>query len=69
MAGTGATVCGGATGAADGRPEVALDTNHLVVQDVVDAGRERHGVERIEQVRWAVLEPSGGISVVPYGPG
>ena len=54
----------------DGRPiDTVLGKYHLQAQDVVDAGREKHGVERIEQVRWAVLEPSGGISVVPYGPG
>ena len=35
------------------------------MDDVLQAAREKAGVARIEQVRWAVLETSGGISVVP----
>jgi uncharacterized membrane protein YcaP (DUF421 family) len=43
-----------------------LERHRLSVQDVVDAARERYGLERLDQVKWAVLETSGGISVVPY---
>lgn len=39
--------------------------HHLTEDDVVDAAREKHGLERLDQVKWAVLETSGGISVVP----
>ena len=42
-----------------------LDHNHLSVDDVVTAARERHGLRRLEDIQWAVLEVSGGISVVP----
>jgi uncharacterized membrane protein YcaP (DUF421 family) len=38
---------------------------HLSEDDVLTAGREIHGIERLDQVKWAVLESSGGISVVP----
>jgi uncharacterized membrane protein YcaP (DUF421 family) len=38
------------------------------VDDVMTAAREAHGLERMDQVKWAVLECSGGISVVPYEP-
>ena len=38
---------------------------HLSEEDVMTAGRERHGLERMAQIKWAVLESSGGISVVP----
>lgn len=33
--------------------------------DVLAAGREAHGVERLEQIKYAVLEQSGSISVIP----
>lgn len=52
---------------ADGRPlDDVLRREHLTVDDVMTAGRERHGLERLDEVKWAVLETSGGISVVPY---
>ncbi|MCL4814283.1 MAG: DUF421 domain-containing protein [Vicinamibacteraceae bacterium] len=33
--------------------------------DVMAAAREKHGLQRLEQVKYAVLEVSGGISIVP----
>lgn len=42
-----------------------LDRFHLTEHDVIEAGRKAHGLERLDQVKWAVLETSGGISVVP----
>jgi len=30
------------------------------------SGRETHGIERLDQIKYAVLEQSGSISVVPY---
>jgi uncharacterized membrane protein YcaP (DUF421 family) len=35
------------------------------LKDVMSAARERHGLERLEQIKFAVLERSGGISIVP----
>ena len=50
----------------DGRPnQDVMDHYHLSLDDVVTAGREQHGLANLEQVRYAVLEVSGGISVVP----
>lgn len=34
-------------------------------EDVLHAARERHGLERLDQIKYAVLEQSGGISIVP----
>jgi uncharacterized membrane protein YcaP (DUF421 family) len=34
-------------------------------EDVLAAARELQGVERMEQIRYAVLERSGGISIIP----
>lgn len=33
--------------------------------DILASARERHGVERLDQVKHAVVEASGGISVIP----
>jgi uncharacterized membrane protein YcaP (DUF421 family) len=35
------------------------------LSDVLAAARERHGLERLEQIKFAVLERSGGISIIP----
>ena len=36
-------------------------------QDILIAARESHGLERLDQIKYAVLERSGGISIVPKG--
>lgn len=33
--------------------------------DIMAAARQSQGLERMDQIKWAVLETSGGISVVP----
>jgi uncharacterized membrane protein YcaP (DUF421 family) len=33
--------------------------------DVLTAARELQGLERMEQIKYAVLERSGGISIIP----
>ena len=35
------------------------------VDDVLQAARELHGLERLDQIKYAVLERSGGLSIVP----
>lgn len=51
---------------ADGRIlQDALDHHHLGIDDIVTAAREQHGLRGMVDVQWAVLEVSGGISVVP----
>lgn len=34
--------------------------------DVLSAARELQGLERLEQIKYAVVEVSGGISIVPW---
>lgn len=34
--------------------------------DILESARQSHGLERMDQVRYAVLERTGGISVIPY---
>jgi uncharacterized membrane protein YcaP (DUF421 family) len=33
--------------------------------DIIEAARQSHGLERIDQIKYAVLERSGTISIVP----
>ena len=42
-----------------------LRNERVDLQDVLAAARERHGLERLDQIKYAVLERSGGISIVP----
>lgn len=34
-------------------------------QDILSAARKAHGLERMDQIKYAVLEQSGGISIIP----
>ncbi len=37
----------------------------VTLSDVLAQGREKHGLERLEQFKYAILESHGGISVIP----
>ena len=62
----------------ESQPVVLVDDGHVLrdrlahyrlsEDDVVTAAREQHGLRRLEEVQWAVLEVSGAISVVPREP-
>lgn len=55
---------------ADGKPiEERLRRARVDVTDVLQAARIRHGLVGLEQIRWAVLEADGTISIVPAGQG
>lgn len=43
----------------------ALDLNRLDESDIMEVARDKQGLERLDQVKWAVLESSGEISIVP----
>lgn len=45
--------------------EEVLRKEHLDVHEILASARETQGLERLDQIKWAVLETSGGISVVP----
>lgn len=42
-----------------------LRTHKLDESDIMEAARDKHGLERLDQIKWAVLEKSGDITVVP----
>jgi len=64
-----------ATKLLEGVPLVIVDDGELLrermrkarvdVEDIMTAARKLHGLERLEQVKYAVLERNGGISIVP----
>ena len=37
----------------------------VTLTEILTAGRETHGIERLEQSKYAILERHGGISVIP----
>lgn len=50
----------------DGRPlEDRMAWSRISREDVLQAAREGQGVLRMEDIRVAVLEPSGSISIIP----
>ena len=49
-----------------GRPlEGVMRAEGVDVDEVLTAARERHGLERLDQIKYAIVERHGGISVVP----
>jgi uncharacterized membrane protein YcaP (DUF421 family) len=50
----------------DGKPlKDRMDKARVDEEDVLHAGRELQGLERMEQIKYAVLERNGDITVVP----
>jgi uncharacterized membrane protein YcaP (DUF421 family) len=51
---------------ADGKPlKDRMDMARVDEEDVLDAAREVHGLEHMEQIRHAILERDGKISIIP----
>lgn len=51
---------------ADGQPlQDRMDRVRINESDILEAAREKQGLERLDQVKFAVLERSGGISIIP----
>lgn len=42
-----------------------LDAARLREADILEAAREKHGLERLEQIRYAIVERNGKISIIP----
>ncbi len=51
---------------ADGKPVAeALQRSRIGMDDVMEAARKVHGLERLDQIKYAVLETAGDISIIP----
>jgi uncharacterized membrane protein YcaP (DUF421 family) len=42
-----------------------MDRERVGLSEVLAAARETHGIERLDDIKYAVLERSGGISIIP----
>jgi uncharacterized membrane protein YcaP (DUF421 family) len=52
----------------DGKPlKDRMRRSRVEEQDVLESARELRGLERMDQVKYAILERTGSISIVPYG--
>ena len=50
----------------DGKPiEDRMQKAHVNVDEILNAARQSHGIARLDQIHSAILEKSGGISIVP----
>lgn len=43
----------------------AMNKERVDKDDILSAAREKQGLESLDQIKHAVVEPSGGISIVP----
>jgi uncharacterized membrane protein YcaP (DUF421 family) len=49
-----------------GKPLIKrMEKSKVDTEDVLEAARELHGLERLSQIKYAVLERDGTISIVP----
>jgi uncharacterized membrane protein YcaP (DUF421 family) len=46
--------------------ERALKRSRIDISDVMEAARQSHGIPKQSEIRFAVLEASGNISIVPF---
>jgi uncharacterized membrane protein YcaP (DUF421 family) len=54
---------------ADGIPlKERMDKERIDAEDILAAARHLRGLERLDQIKYAVLERNGGITVIPKGP-
>lgn len=50
----------------NGRPNMEyMDKARVDIDDILTAARETQGLERMDQIKYAVLERNGGISIIP----
>ncbi|MNE90201.1 hypothetical protein D3C80_1876910 [compost metagenome] len=45
--------------------EGRLKATRLQVEDILESAREKHGLERLDQINYAILEKNGKISIIP----
>jgi uncharacterized membrane protein YcaP (DUF421 family) len=43
-----------------------LDRERVGKEDILSAARELQGLESLDEVKYAVLEPNGQITIVPW---
>jgi uncharacterized membrane protein YcaP (DUF421 family) len=43
-----------------------MDKLRVSIEDILGAGRAGQGIERLEQIKYAVIERNGSISIIPW---
>lgn len=50
----------------DGQPfRARMDRERIDDEDILEAARHKHGLSRMDQIKYAVLERNGSISIIP----
>lgn len=50
-----------------GRPiQTMMDHARVDASDIMEAARRQQGLERMDEIKYAVLETNGGISIIPW---
>ena len=50
----------------NGKPfQDRLEKERVAADDILTRARELQGLERLDQIKYAILEPSGGITIIP----
>jgi uncharacterized membrane protein YcaP (DUF421 family) len=50
----------------DGKPlRSRMQRERIDVEDILEAARDKHGLSRFDQIKYAVLERNGSISIIP----
>jgi uncharacterized membrane protein YcaP (DUF421 family) len=50
-----------------GRPlKTLMDHARVDASDIMEAARRQQGLERMDEIKYAVLETNGGISIIPW---
>ena len=50
----------------NGKPlKKIMKQTKISLEDILEAARKEHGLERMEQIKFAVLEKDGAISIIP----
>jgi uncharacterized membrane protein YcaP (DUF421 family) len=51
----------------EGKPlEQQMRKSRVDLHDILGAAREAHGLQALDQIRYAILEPNGKLSIVPW---
>jgi uncharacterized membrane protein YcaP (DUF421 family) len=45
-----------------------MDKSRVDESDILASARELQGIERLDQIKYAVLERNGGITIIPKAP-
>lgn len=48
--------------------EAFMKKVHMDKSDILESARLLHGLERLDQIKYAIVERSGDISIIPYAP-